>query len=79
MSYTYLLDTYTFIQKRLDDVQRQLADAADDDWQARQYAAGQTDALCELGRFLSAHYDAKLPRRILLQRSIPHGSSHRDP
>jgi len=78
MSYTYLLDTYTFIQKRLGDVQRQLVDAADDDWKSRQYAAGQIEALCDLERFLSAHYDAKLPRRILLQRSIPQGSSHRE-
>jgi hypothetical protein len=69
MSYTYLLDTYAFIEKRLGDVHRQLVDAGDDDWKARHYAAGQIEALCELERFLSAHYDAKLPRRLSHRRT----------
>jgi len=69
MSYTYLLDTYAFIQNRLADLQGQLVDAGEGDWQARQYAAGQIEALCELERFLSAHFDAKLPRRILRRRT----------
>jgi hypothetical protein len=72
MSYTYLLDTYAFIQRRLNDVQRQLADAGDDDWKARQFAAGQIEILRDLERFLKAHYDTKLPRRLLLRRSDPH-------
>ena len=69
MSYTYLLDTYAFIQVRLGDAQRQLVDAGESDWKARQYAAGQIEALCELERFLSEHFDAKLPRRILRRRA----------
>ncbi len=68
MSYTCLLDTYAFIQNRMGDIQRQLVGAGDDDWKARQYAAGQIEALNELERFLSTHYDAKLPRRLLLRR-----------
>lgn len=68
MAYTYLLDTYTFIEKRLEEIQRQMADSGEDDWKARQHAAGRIQALHDLERFLSANYDAKLPRRILRRR-----------
>jgi hypothetical protein len=64
MSHTYLLDTYAFIERRLDEIQRQLADAADGDWNTRQHAAGRIQALHDLERFLSANFDAKLPRRL---------------
>lgn len=68
MSYTYLLDTHAFIKERLEKVQENLINALDDDWNARQFAAGQIEALCDLERFLSMHYGAKLPRRLLLRR-----------
>lgn len=68
MSHTYLLDTYTFIERRLEEIQQQMADAGDGDWKARQHAAGQIQALCDLERFLRVHYDAKLPRRLLRYR-----------
>lgn len=64
MSHTYLLDTYAFIDQRLEEIQRQMADAADTDWNTRQQAAGRIQALRGLERFLSANYDAKLPRRL---------------
>ena len=69
MSHTYLLDTYKFIEKRQEEIGARLVDAGDDDWKARQYAAGQIQALCNLERFLRANYDAKLPRRLLRCRS----------
>lgn len=67
MSHDYLLDTYTFIQQRLDEVQQQLTDA-DADQRTKLYAAGQIEVLCELDRFLKEHYDAKLPRRLRQRR-----------
>jgi hypothetical protein len=72
MSYTYLFETYAFIKKRVGDVQQKLVDSSDDNWKARQYAAGQIESLSELERFLSSHYDAKLPHRLLRHRSDPH-------
>ena len=68
MSHTYLLDTYTFIEGRLEEIQRQMSDAADGDWKARQLAAGQIQALRDLEHFLRANFDAKLPRRLLRQK-----------
>jgi thiamine kinase-like enzyme len=68
MAYTYLLDTYTFIEKRLEEIQRQMSDTAIDDWKNRQHAAGRIQALHDLKHFLSANFDAKLPRRILRRR-----------
>jgi hypothetical protein len=68
MAYTYLLDTYTFIEKRLEESQRQMSEADDDDWKNRQHAAGRIQALQDLERFLSANFDAKLPRRLLRRR-----------
>ena len=68
MSHTHLLDTYTFIESRREERQRQMADTGADDWKTRQHAAGQIQALCDLERFLSANYDVKLPRRLLRHR-----------
>lgn len=68
MSHTFLLDTYTFIENRLNEIQRQMVAAGSDDWKARQYAAGQIQALRDLERFLSNNYDIKLPRRLLRTR-----------
>lgn len=69
MSYTYLLDTYAFIAKRLQEVQQKLVDAGDDDGRTRLSAAGRIEALCEIENYLHDRYDAKLPRRILQQRA----------
>jgi hypothetical protein len=68
MSHTYLLDTYAFIERRLEEIQRQMAAAGHDDWKTRQRAAGRIQALNDLERFLSANYDAKLPRRLARRR-----------
>lgn len=68
MSYTYFLDIYAFIHQRLEEIQRALVAAREDDGQTRQSAAGRIEALCDLERFLREHYEAKLPRRIMLQR-----------
>lgn len=75
MSHTYLLDTYAFIENRLDEIQRQMVDAGSHDWRARQYAAGQIQGLRDLERFLSANYDVKLPRRLLRSRREMYKSS----
>ena len=67
MSHTYLLDTYIFLQQRLDELQSTLTDTKTDQ-HTRTYIAGRIDAVCKMERFLSEHYDARLPRRIRKQR-----------
>lgn len=68
MSHTYLLDTYAFIERRLEEIQRQMTAAGQEDWKTRLGAAGRIQALNDLERFLSANYDAKLPRRLARRR-----------
>ena len=63
MSHNYLFDTYDYISSRLDHIERILT-RADADEDARQYAAGQVEALCEFERFLKANFDIKLPKRL---------------
>ena len=67
MSHNYLLDTYTYLQKRLDAIQPQLT-AADATQHDKQYAAGQIEVICDLERYLIEHYDIKLPRRLRQQK-----------
>ena len=63
MSHDHLLDTYDFIQQQLDDALHHLTQA-DADPTIKQYASGRIEALCDLERFLTHHYHAKLPRRL---------------
>ena len=63
MSHSYLFDTYQYLQQRLNEIEPRLT-AEDKDQQAKQYAAGQIEAICDLERFLKEHYDRKLPRRM---------------
>jgi|GEM_PF-842860 len=67
MSHNHLLDTYTYIQQRLNALEKQLT-GADADLKTKHYAAGQIEALCDLDRFLKVHYDRRLPRRLRRQR-----------
>ena len=68
MSHNYLLDTYAYIHQRL-DAARQQSTTASDDPQRKQFAEGRIETLCQFERFLSDHYDARLPRRLARQRS----------
>jgi hypothetical protein len=67
MSHNYLLDTYTYLHKRLDEIQPQLT-AAKATQHTKAYAAGQIEAICDLERYLIEHYDMKLPRRLRRQK-----------
>lgn len=63
MSHNYLLDTYAYIQQRLDETQPRL-EQADDNPHGKPYAAGQVQALRDFERFLIDNFNAKLPRRL---------------
>ena len=67
MSHNYLFDAYRFIRQCLDEARPNLTDA-DADQHAKQHAAGRIEALCDLERFLTEHYDIKLPRRLRQQQ-----------
>jgi len=63
MSHTYLLDTYKFLQQRLDELQLKLTNP-ETDQHTRIYTAGRIESVCGLERYLKEHYDIKLPRRL---------------
>lgn len=63
MSHNFLFDSYEYLHKRLDKVHPELT-TADADQSAKQFTAGQIDALCTIERFLKERYDGKLPRRL---------------
>jgi hypothetical protein len=63
MSHSYLFDTYQYLQQRVNEIKPRLT-SEDADQHAKQYAAGQIEAICDLERFLKEHYDRKLPRRM---------------
>ncbi len=68
MSHNYLLDTYQYLQQRLNEIQPRLT-ADDADHNTKQYVAGQIEAICDLERFLKGKYDVKLPRRLRNQHT----------
>jgi hypothetical protein len=68
MSHNYLLDTYTYINKRLHEAHQQ-ALAAGDDQRVSQNAAGRMEALSQFERYLGDNFDHKLPRRLARQRA----------
>ncbi|RJQ84139.1 MAG: hypothetical protein C4519_05465 [Desulfobacteraceae bacterium] len=67
MSYNYLFATYQFIEQKLADARQRLAGAKQDQ-ENRAYHEGRIEALCDLQRFLSTHYDSRLPRRLRRSR-----------
>ena len=68
MSHNYLLDTYHYLQQRLQEIQpNPTSEYADE--HTEQYAAGQIEAICDIERFLKERYDIKLPRRMRNQQT----------
>ncbi len=63
MSYTYLLDLYTTLQKRTAAIETELSSEADS-WIRSQYHAGRRDCLKMFHSYLLETFDAKLPRRL---------------
>lgn len=65
MSHNYLLDTYQFIDTRLEEARASRAAARDDHRQ--RFIDGRLDALQDLRDYLGSCYNRKLPRRIYKQ------------
>lgn len=68
MSHNFLFSTYDYIARRLADLEQALT-RSDADEDARQYAAGRIDVLCQFERFLGENFDIKLPRRLRNKRA----------
>lgn len=63
MSYTYLLDLYAALDKRLGDISSEQRETTDSEVQ-RSYLQGRIDCLAAFRSFLQENYHKKLPRRI---------------
>ncbi len=63
MSHNYLLETYTYIERRLARARLKLIHCKENQHDA-QYASGQVEALCDFERFLFENFNVKLPRRL---------------
>jgi hypothetical protein len=63
MSHNYLLDTYKFIELRLESA-RAAASLPGVNRTTRKIAEGRINTLKEFQVFLHGNYDCKLPRRI---------------
>ena len=63
MSYTYLLDLYNALEKRMLNIEAERAGEPDDQFQ-RHYHAGRRDCLQKFHSYLHDTLDHKLPRRL---------------
>lgn len=63
MVYNYLLDLYQELDKRKENIEMMIAEAADD-IDKRKYQKGRLRTVEDFKDFLTTNYHAKLPRRI---------------
>jgi hypothetical protein len=62
MSHTYLIDLYSLIDQRLEEITCELKSSGSGT--AQDYLKGRFECLVEFKQFLATHYNSKLPRRI---------------
>ncbi len=67
MVYNYLLDLYQELDKRKENIEMMMAEAADD-MDKRKYQKGRLRAVEDFKNFLTTNYHAKLPRRMQKHR-----------
>ena len=67
MVYNYLLDLYRELDKRKENIEMMIAEAADD-MDKRTYQRGRLRAVEDFKKFLTNNYHGKLPRRLQKQR-----------
>ena len=63
MVYTYLFDLYQELDKRKENIEMMIAEAADD-MDKRTYQKGRLRAVEDFKIFLATNYHPKLPRRM---------------
>ncbi len=63
MVYNYLLDLYQELDKRKENIEMMIAQAADD-MDKRTYQKGRLRAVDDFKNFLTTNYHTKLPRRM---------------
>lgn len=72
MSYTYLLDLYTALDKRVAGIEDELGSETVIDEPQRHHLAGRRDCLKMIHSYLLNNYDQKLPRRMQMKAEKQH-------
>ncbi len=63
MAYIYLLNLHEIIDKKINEVKKDIANTSNDPWRIK-FLEGRIQALAELKIFLTNNLNSKLPRKI---------------